>query len=393
MKKYFEIIFICLFGIFALAVGYLTIARNTETYSYYENRNLAAFPAYTAETVADGSYFSAIEGYLADHAFARTTMMKVKTGSDMLLGRPVVNEIVVTEDALLPYYAYMDYNRDETAQKAMVITEKLKSVKECTEQYGGEFYFMAVPTQSMLFQDSYPDYLNGAVEYVSQIREELFPRLREAGVEHIDLDQVYTEMGKREDIRSTIDHHYNLEGAYLAYRALMDRVRVETDILTEDEFTYIELPNPTIGSRSKKLYGLTDFVEPITYMELKIPVAFDRWNNGEEGVASVYGMPGNAFQNLEYGFYMGGDVSVTVVDTHREHMPTILVYGDSFTNAFETIVYCSFDEMYSLDFRHITDVTLSEYIADIQPDVVVCIRDYNVLLEPTGNGQGAYGTE
>lgn len=391
MKKFIDIIFICLTGIFVLTVGTLTLTRNTDNYSYYENRNLAAFPNCSAETVADGSYFSGIETYLSDHAFARTTMMKLKTKSDLLLGRPVINEILVTEDALLPYYDYLDYNRQETAQKAAVITDNLKSVKECTEQYGGEFFFMAVPAQSMLFQDSYPDYLNGQEEYVIQIREELFPRLQEAGVAYIDLDQVYKDLGKSGEIRSTIDHHYNLKGAYLAYRTLMDQVGVETDILTEDEFTYVALPNPTIGSRSKKIYGFTEFVEPIHYMELKIPVAFTRTVNGEAVASSLYQWPGNTWETVEYAFYMGGDCANTVIDTHRSDLPTILVYGDSFTNAFETVVYYSFDETHALDFRHLTDVTLEQYIAALQPDVVVCMRDYNAMIEPTGNGQGAYG--
>ena len=390
MKKKFEIIFICLFGLFVLTVGGLTVTRNTDTYSYYENRNLVSFPECYAETVADGSYFSGVETYLSDHAFARNTMMKLKTRGDLLLGRPVVNEIVVTEEALLPYYAY---DRENNTYNAAKIAENLKSVKDCTEQYGGEFYFMAVPTQSMLFQDAYPAYLNGWDQYVAQAREELFPRLQEAGVDCIDLDQIYRDLGKSDDIRSTVDHHYNLEGAYLAYRALMDRVTVETDVLTEDEFSYGELPNPTIGSRSKKIYGLTDFVEPLSYMELKTPIAFTRMNYGQPAEVTVYKWPATPWETVEYGFYMGGDFPNTVIDTGREDLPTILVYGDSFTNAFETIVYYSFDEMHTLDFRYLTGITLGEYIQVLQPDVVVCMRDYNIMMDPTGNGQGAYGTE
>ena len=390
MKKKFEIVFICLFGLIVLGLGGLTLIRNTETFSFYENRNLALFPVASAETVADGSYFSGIETYLSDHAFARNTMMKLKTKGDLLLRRPVVNEIVVTEEALLPYYSY---NPGNIPEDAAVIAENLKSVRECTEQYGGEFYFMAVPTQSMLFQDSYPAYLNGWDQYVAQVREELFPRLQEAGVDYIDLDQIYRDLGKSDDIRSTIDHHYNLEGAYLAYRALMDRVTVETDVLTEDEFSYGELPNPTIGSRSKKIYGLTDFVEPLSYMELKTPIAFTRTNYGQPAENAVYKWPANTWETVEYGFYMSGDFSNTVIDTGREELPTILIYGESFTNALETIVYYSFDEMHSLDFRDITGITLEEYIAAIQPDVVVCLRDYNIMMNPTVNGQGAYGLQ
>ena len=392
MKKFLEILFICLFGIFTVSIGYLTVARNTESYSYYENRNLASLPSYSAETAADGSYFSAIETHLSDHAFARNTMMKLKIKSDLVLGRPVVNEIVITDDALLPYYNYRSYDIASTAREAAVITENLKSVKECTEENGGEFVFMAVPTQSMLFEGAYPDYLNDAQEYVAQIQETLLPQLEAAGVTCIDLDSIYRSLNKTEAVRSAIDHHYNLEGAYIAYRSLMDTLSLETDVLTEDEFTYVSFPNHTIGSRSKKIYDMTDIDEPFSYMELKTPIAFTRTDYGTETSPTVYAMPENQWTPLEYLVYMGGDVANTVIDTNRPTMPTILVYGDSFTNAFETIVYYSFDETHALDFRHLSDVTLEEYITAVKPDVVVCIRDYNALLSPEGNGQGAYGT-
>ena len=102
----------------------------------------------------------------------------------------------------------------------------------------------------------------------------------------------------------------------------------------------------------------------------------------------MYAMPGNEWQDVTYNLYMGGDIAETVIDTNREDLPSILIYGDSFTNALECITYLSFDKMYSLDLRHYQDMTIEEYIAMTQPDVVVCIRDYESLLEIAFNGGG-----
>ena len=77
---------------------------------------------------------------------------------------------------------------------------------------------------------------------------------------------------------------------------------------------------------------------------------------------------------------MGGDVAHTMIDTEREELPSILIYGESFTNAIETIMWYSFDEMHSLDMRYYKDMTVDEFIEIVQPDVVVCVRDYSVLL-------------
>lgn len=89
---------------------------------------------------------------------------------------------------------------------------------------------------------------------------------------------------------------------------------------------------------------------------------------------------------VTYSLYMGGDYANTVIDTGREELPSILIYGDSFTNAVECIAYLSFDEMHSLDLRYYKEMSLDEYIQTVQPDIVVCIRDYEELLIRTQNG-------
>ena len=81
---------------------------------------------------------------------------------------------------------------------------------------------------------------------------------------------------------------------------------------------------------------------------------------------------------------MGGDIGLTEIDTGREELPSILIYGDSFTNAVECIAYYSFDKMYSIDQRHYTESTLEEFIAQHQPEIVVCIKDYEGLMYYTG---------
>ena len=84
--------------------------------------------------------------------------------------------------------------------------------------------------------------------------------------------------------------------------------------------------------------------------------------------------------------YMRMDVSITKIETNRSELPTVLIYGDSFTNALECILYLSCDTMYSIDLRHYTDSTLSEFIEETKPDYVFCLRDYEALLSTESNG-------
>ena len=118
-------------------------------------------------------------------------------------------------------------------------------------------------------------------------------------------------------------------------------------------------------------------------------VPFTRWDWGNEtaGASEVYSVPVSETDDVLYSLYMGGDVSITRIETNRSNLPTVLVYGDSFTNALESLIWYNFDTMYSLDFRYYSDMSLEEFIAEYRPDVVICVRDYEQLINPSFNGQ------
>ena len=83
---------------------------------------------------------------------------------------------------------------------------------------------------------------------------------------------------------------------------------------------------------------------------------------------------------------MGGDIGETIIDTNRPELPDILIFGDSFTNPLETLLWYSFNRMYSLDLRYYNAKSLREYIDMYKPDVVICVRDETVYLSTDGNG-------
>ena len=88
---------------------------------------------------------------------------------------------------------------------------------------------------------------------------------------------------------------------------------------------------------------------------------------------------------MTYNLYMGGDHGETIIRTDRPELPSALVFGDSFTNALETVLYASFNETRSLDLRHYTERSLREYIEDYRPDVVICVRNNTFFYVNDGN--------
>jgi hypothetical protein len=83
---------------------------------------------------------------------------------------------------------------------------------------------------------------------------------------------------------------------------------------------------------------------------------------------------------------MGGDFGETVLETNRPELPDVLIFGNSFTNALETLLYASFDETRILDLRHYTGGSLKDSIAEHQPDIVLCVMNDTFYYTTTGNG-------
>lgn len=390
MKRVSELfITVCFLAFLGIGLA-ITVLRPREHISYYENRALAAFPRPTVQSVGDGSFASQFEVYLDDHAALRNSMLFAKCRLDLLLHRPVVNGIVVTEGPLLPFI-YPEYPSEESINaQAAAYADRLKRVSDAAAEYGGYFCYVGVPCQYSYFEDDYPSYMYNRSWQSEMTTTALAREAAARGVNYLDIRAVYKEMGHPDSFGSLIDNHYTMAGAFAAYQAIMEKIQADTGldfpILREDDMIFETLPNDYMGSRERRLLDMVTRDEQLVAAYPKVEVPFDRFDNGFPSPPVINGVPDSADQSLTYTMYMGGDIANTVIDTHREELPTILIYGDSFTNALESVAYLSFDEMHSVDLRYYTGMSLTEYIREFQPDIVIGVLDFEALIYPYGNG-------
>ena len=377
-------------GFLALALA-VTLVRPKSGWSYYENRNLARPAELSVETVLDGTFPASVEPVLQDYAAGRNTLMKLSAWADLhLFHRPVVNEVVPSEGMLLGFNAYETPDPAVISNQAQTMAGQLAQLRDVVEGYGGHFYYVAVPGQYTYFSDAYPNFLNNREAYTALEIPAFTQAMEEQGVNLLDMGPVLDQLGKPKEYYSLADYHYQFEGAYVTYRTILEEISrdlgLDLTILDGDSLTVETLPNPYLGSRGRKIFGMENCGEYLTIGLPKNPIPFTRADNGAETAAAVYAMPATDTENVLYSLYMGGDVGETVIETNRPGLPSILIYGDSFTNPVECLAYYSFDEMRSIDLRHYKDMTLADYIQTYQPDIVVGIRDYEALLSTDFNG-------
>lgn len=391
MQKHIDRAFLaCLLAALLAVPGWVALRSRRETTAYYENRVLAERPALTWAGLWDGGFGSALESWYSDHFPGRTALLKADAKVQMdILKRPAVNDVVVTEDVLLPLMDYGEQSPEEYARQAADIAGDLQKLNAHIESGGGSFYYIGFPEQRVYCGAQYPGFLASHAAGYAAADAAFAAALEERGVRFLDMGAVYDSQGHPAEYYSAVDHHYTYYGAYAAYRAILDALAADgwdLPALTETDLELVELPNPYIGSRNRKLYNLWPNEERAVIGLQRDPAPFTRWDNGELSERPLFVTPAADYLPTTYNLYMGGDFAETVLETNRPELPDVLIFGDSFTNALETLLYASFDETHILDLRHYTEKSLKDYITDYRPDLVLCIQNDTFYYTVTGNG-------
>lgn len=391
-KKISDISLIVLFSAgIAFFLLHLLLAEDPVV-SFYENRDLAQAPKLTAESVWDGSFGKDFESWLCDHSPQRDSVLKLKTAADIsIFHRPVVNDIVVKDDILLPFNSYKAASTDKQIKRLGIFAQNLNDINTKVKEYGGAFVFSAVPSQAVYYSDLYPSYLNKRDDITDVVMPFLRDYIKRNDIAFADMSKVAEELGKPDYMSSKTDHHYSLKGAVTTWRTIIDKVYessgIEIFFPQDSEIEYTQYPNQYLGSRNRKIMGLRYNDEKLLRANFKNDVAFERFNNGEKSVPLLYAEPEDSSSPLSYTLYMGGDFGNTVIKTYRENLPNVLIYGASFTNAVEAIAYIGCNELHSIDLRHYSEMSVLEYIEKYKPDVVVGIFDWSNLAGLEENGK------
>lgn len=342
--------------------------------------------------LVSGQVFDDLETLFCDYAAWRTPALKAVTWADLnVFRRPVVNETVVTDDVLLPQLYDPAMSDDDIRAQAKLVAADNAALQKQVESYGGHYCYVAVPCQYVYYEDSYPAYLTNRSRYTDLELSALTEEMNAQGVCFLDMGPVFDSLGHPPEFSSRVDNHYGLLGAYETYRAAVQKLNGDYGLALSfpeegTDVTFSALPNPYMGSRTRKLLGLRGDDEKLLTAAFREDIPFTRLDNWQEVASAVYALPATEDEALTYGLYMGGDIAETCIRTDRSSLPTALIFGDSFTNAVESLAYYSFDEMRSVDLRHYKTQSIGDYIAAYQPDVVICIRDYEALLSRSDNG-------
>lgn len=393
MKKTAQTLFTLAFvgSLFAVPLAIFLFGKDN-TVAYYENRALQTLPTYTTTQLLDGSYSADVELWLSDHVPLRETALKLSTWWDMtVLQQPVVNGIIVG-DTLLPYNNFGEWDLAYLEPMAETAVANHLPIVDLLDQWDGTFLYVGIPLQNSYFGSEYPAYTSSRDWHIEAMSDLFEAEAAAQGLPFLNMMTVFEEAGMPGDYYSRTDHHFSYLGAYVTYSATMDYLNdtgLNLPVLEADDLTIEPVDAPFLGSRNREIYGLWTGDESLSIGVQTDPIPFRRYENGVEVDATLYTIPTDGTA-VTYNAYMGGDKAETWIQTDREDLPNLLIFGDSFTNPLETMLYTGFNETRSIDLRYYTEQGILLYIQEYQPDVVLCIRDDHSYVLTVSNGEIAW---
>lgn len=358
-------IFIAVFVLILAFVPVATALSPKKLTDEYEFRTLQRRPELTSERLLSGKYMSDWEVYFKDNFFMRDAIIKACAYTELnVLKRTVVNNVFVSDGHVLPVLPYRA-PVDSTSTVVREAAEKIANAARVTESYGGEYLLVGLPSQSSAFHELYPKHVFDNWDNQQKVNAEFYSALDDLGVQYVDMYTVFKDENGFEDSYYKTDHHLNIGGALRVYQKIAE----ELALSVYDNLEFYVLTDEMIGSRARYLHGVSPFLDKLEVFKPTIPVR-TREDNGEAVAPEVLSL-----DMRNYGVFMGGDVGETVVKTERPELPNVLVYGASYTNAVEALLYQSCNEMRSIDQRVYTKLTIEEYIEIYKPDFVIQIVD------------------
>lgn len=343
-----------------------------------ENRELQRWPKWSAEKALSGEYFETVDTYFSDQLYARDSIFAGYAQVQRAVGLARIGDVLIGKgEDLLPYYKYRYEDEDVLREKQAKIERNygiIEGLRDAVESYGGTFLYVEMPAKRVMHTGSYPAFYQNYAATTPREFEIFEAAMVERGIDVLDLRAVFAAQAG--ECYFQTDHHINSVGAQAAYDAIIDLLAARDGRIEKYAFTWEDADKPLLGSYNRQIAGIIETDDRIRVATPEggyMPYTRRDLRGGEwQAVEGFVNLDNKGKDTLRYNAYMDGDQALTVIETNRPALPTVMMSGDSYTNIIEPLLLCSFDAAQYIDTRFWEKgESLEEYILEQQPDVYI----------------------
>lgn len=328
-----------------------------------ENRTLAQWPAFSWETLKDGSYTEAVETYFVDQFPLRDKWTGLKARTEQLLGKREFNDVYLCDDTLISKVETPDM---ELVEKSLAYIRRLADGTDAHVTLG------LIPSAAEVWKEKLPA---GAESW------DQTALLTSSEIDFLSALSVHAD----EQIFYRTDHHWTTLGAFYGANALLESLGKEP--LKKTDFT----PETASSDFNGTLYSQSGihWLEP-DCMEFWVPeegLSVTSWRSGKPEEGSLYDRSYLTVKD-KYSAFLGGNQPLCIIK--NEHLPAdtgkLLLIRDSYSDSLAPFLAQRFSEIHLLDLRQYR-ASAAQYAAENGIDEICVlysvqnfISDRNLVL-------------
>lgn len=364
-KKAYKIVTVALFAAILVIMPVLTFVfmpSDPRPFSENENRYLTAFPNVTFDNFKNEKLMTGIDDWFTDRLFGREQLIKLRNGTERLIGKTTVNGVFTANDRMIEMWEGFDSD---------YIGLHLSAMNNFSERYPDiPMYFLLAPTSQEIYSGLFPASapLGSQTELLEYCRDNL---------KTVQTVNVIPTMKMHADdyIYYRTDHHWTSFGAYLAYYDLAKAMGFKPSELSEYDIEHASYSfRGTLYSKT-----LDDGVTPdiMDYYHLKGEKPVKLTINDGESVKKYDSLYFREYLDVKdkYSSFTGPNTPYMDIETDIDG-PSLLIFKDSYAHSLIPFLTAHFGRITVLDLRLIQN-GYSNYVKVDDYDSVMFI--YNAI--------------
>lgn len=267
--------------------------------------------------------------------------------------------------------------------------QQIVDLKDFLDEKGIQLLYVNEPTK--YFDDAVIERDMGKRTYINANADTLLEGMAEAGVNYIDLREIYTELGYESfDLFYKTDHHWTVRAGKIAAEAIAAELNgkygynIDLTLYEDEKFLVTHYENAWLGEQGRKLgtsfVGLDDFdlILPDYYTNYTVTYMGGNTFSGAFGEVLVYQEAYSSELNSDvyeapswhYSYMATGLSGSVVYNNINSEGKKILVLGDSFDQVTVPFLSLGVSEVQTLVLRNY-EGSLREYISEHDIDTVI----------------------
>ena len=341
-KKAYKIVTVALFAAILIIIPVLTFVfmpSDPRPFSENENRYLSAFPNVTFDNFKNEKLMTGIEDWFSDRLFGREQWIKLRNGTERIIGKTEVNGVFTSDDRMIEMWKGFDRE---------YIKLHMNALNKFSDKYPDKpMYFLLAPTSQEIYSGLFPPSapLGSQTEMLEYCRDSL-KTMQTINV--IPTLKLHTD----DYIYYRTDHHWTSFGAYLAYYDAAKAMGFKPSELSEYDIEHASYSfRGTLYSKT-----LDDSVTPdiMDYYHLKGEKPVTLTVNNGSTVKKYDSLYFREYLDVKdkYSSFLGPNTPYMDIETGIDG-PSLLIFKDSYAHSLIPFLTAHFGRITILDLRFI----------------------------------------